>query len=214
MCVSIPMICTHGFHRHKEQIKQCPDYFDVTRKKQLQRRDAKDKEWQLLFLSTETWKKIRITCRGFFLYCRSLIDYSDNAPKGSIVKICVISPAHSNYSAIEAHFSTVRGANQDSATKYAAFIGSRDMFKANLALKNNKMYSAADVGVMTAGKEIGPSEFIKYHDGREKKMNGVIFSIIQTEYRMRTCQSQHSHRHFTPCFQRHSVDTRRMLCNS
>mmetsp|Transcript_4478 Transcript_4478/g.10115 ORF Transcript_4478/g.10115 Transcript_4478/m.10115 type:complete len:258 (-) Transcript_4478:383-1156(-) len=162
------------FCRIEKQLEECLEYFEKMRKRQLERRAAKDKEWELSFLDSKTWRNLRIICRGFPAYCRALIDYADFAPDGSIQKLCAISPAQSNSSAIEAWFSCTRGSKQDSATHYAAWVGSRDMFKADKALRNNKMYSAKDVGEVSAGEVIGPVELVKYHRGREKKTNDLI----------------------------------------
>ena len=100
--------------------------------------------------------------------------YADQAAPGRIRKFSAISPAHSNSSSIEAWFSCVRQSKQDSATSYTAWVGSRDMFKASQALKNNKMYSADDVGEMSVDRNIGPSQFIKYHSKREGMMAEMI----------------------------------------
>ncbi|KAL7537399.1 hypothetical protein ACHAXR_010210 [Thalassiosira sp. AJA248-18] len=146
----------HNIDRYEEQIKKCLDCFERMRRRQLERRLAGDENWKLSFFASETWRNLRITCRGFFAYCRAIIEYSDYAPKGSIQKVYGVSPAHSNSSILEAWFSAVRNSNQDSGTSYAAFVGNRDMFKAQQALKNNKMYSADDLGDTSVGKMIGP----------------------------------------------------------
>ena len=160
--------------RIEKQLEECLGYLEKMRKRQLERREAKDKEWALSFLDIKTWRNLRIICRGFPAYCRALIDYADNAPEGSLQKLCAVSPAHANSSAIEAWFSCTRGSKQDSATHYAAWVGSRDMFKAGKALKNNKMYSARDVGEMSVGEVIGPAELVKYHRDRDGKTNELI----------------------------------------
>ena len=123
--------------RIEKTLQECLEYFERMRKKQLERRKAKDKDWELSFLDSKTWRNLRITCRGFLAYCRALIDYAEKAPDGFMQKLCAVSPAHSNSSAIEAWFSCTRNSKQDSATHYAAWLVSRDMFKAGKALKNN-----------------------------------------------------------------------------
>ena len=87
---------------------------------------------------------------------------------------CVINPAHSNSSNIEAWFAYVRMHKADSPTRYGALVGSRDMTKASQALKNNKAYDAADAGEEEKRKIIGPSEFIKFHNAREKTMQDMV----------------------------------------
>jgi len=150
------------------------------RKRQLERRYAEDEErdelWELSFLAPETWRNLRIACRGFFGYCRACIHYADHAPEGCLKKFYAVSTAHSNSSAIEAWFSYVRNSKQESAVSYPGIVGNQDMFHAVNALKRNKMYEAGDVGEMIAGKLLGPAELIKYHSGREEQ---VTESIIQ-----------------------------------
>ncbi len=93
---------------YEKQIMNCLDYFDEMCQKQLKQRDDKDGDWKLSFMSPQTWANLRITCRGFFGYCRNLMMYADQAAPGDIRKFCAISPAHSNLSSIEAWFSCVR----------------------------------------------------------------------------------------------------------
>ena len=101
------------------------------RKKQLERKLAKDEHWELSFLATETWRNLRMTCRGFTAYCRSVFKYADNAPEGSMRKVYAVNPAHSNSSILEAWFSAVRNTKSDSTPSYAHFVANRDMKKAN-----------------------------------------------------------------------------------
>ena len=70
----------------------------------------------------------------------------------------------------------MRNTKSDSTPSYAHFVANRDMKKANAvrALSNNQMYDASDVGEIRTGKFFGPSEIIKYHSGRELKMENVI----------------------------------------
>ncbi|KAL7534523.1 hypothetical protein ACHAWF_004856 [Thalassiosira exigua] len=62
----------------------------------------------------------------------------------------------------------------DSASSYASCVAGKDLFKASTSLKGNKMYSAADVGEQIAGKQIGPKEFVRFHNERQAKVNGII----------------------------------------
>jgi hypothetical protein len=101
------------------------------------------------------------------------MQYGDIAPVGSIPKVYGISVAHSNSSAIEAWFSVARMLGLDSTTKYESLVGNKDMLRAtqaDIALENNRMYSGGNVGEVSAGKFLGPSELVEYHQMREKKM--------------------------------------------
>ena len=93
-----------------------------------------------------------------------------NIPEGTIQKIYFVSPAHSNSSPIEAWFSSVRAGNGgDSAVQYATTVGGKEMIRSEAALRNNPCYNSGDVGFIQQGNFIGPSELVKYHDGREQK---------------------------------------------
>ncbi len=47
-------------------------------------------------------------------------------------------------------------------------------FNAGRALKNNKMYSADEVGEMSVGNKVGPSELVAYHKKREERATGMM----------------------------------------
>lgn len=161
--------------RYEKQVQKCLAYFERLRSKQLQRRAAKDDQWELSFLAPSTWTNLRMTCRGFFAYAHALIGYAENAAEGQIMKFSCVSPAHSNSSAIEAWFSGTRGARQDTATSYPSWVANRTMIGEVVELSsNNKMYDRADVGETNAGMLIGPSEFIKFHNSRETQMTEVV----------------------------------------
>jgi len=119
-----------------------------------------------------------MTCRGFFAYCRALLKYCDDiSNRLNVPRIKGINPAHSNSSNIEAWFSYVRGMKADSATSYAALVSSKDMLKATqatLSLKNNKMYSSAELGEIEEGNTIGPKELVRYHSNREEKAEEMV----------------------------------------
>ena len=56
----------------------------------------------------------------------------------------------------------------DSAISYHHAVGSRQLFKAQQALKNNPSYSANDVGTLNASKTtIGPREQVKFRTSRK-----------------------------------------------
>ena len=162
-------------YRFESEIIKNLNYFhglwtaQQTRRAQL---DKGDKSWQKDFLASETWRNLRMTCRGFFGYCRYVIQYAD-AHRAEI-KFNAISPAHSNSSVIEAWFSLVRMAKQDSAPCYLAYIKNRQLINAHKALDGNKMYAGADVGVLTHGKDVGIRELSNTQKGREKRKNDLI----------------------------------------
>jgi len=89
------------------------------------------------------------------------------------MKLHLVSPALPCYPLLA--FSVARGFRQDTAPGYTSFVGSRDMINANVALKNNPMYSAEDVGEMSVGRLVGPGEIVKYHSNRKQKLKDLIF---------------------------------------
>lgn len=162
------------YYRYENQVKESLEYFESLRQVQLQRSGENAAK---TFLAPETWRNLRITCRGFFAYCREMIVRADQYQKlGKIKNFYCVSPAHSNSSPIEAWFSVVRGSRQDSATTYASMLAGREMNKAQASatLKNNKMYMATHIGGIDLGKEIGPTELINFHKHREKQMKDMI----------------------------------------
>ena len=78
--------------------------------------------------------------------------------------------AHFNLSVLEAWFAAVRNTKQDSVTRYQHYVANKDTKKANanVALGGNKMYSPGDVGELSTGKVVGPSELIKYHRSNQR----------------------------------------------
>ena len=172
------MLSLNFLSRYETQVKKCLDYFQGLRERQLERRHEKNKEWELSFLAPETWRNLRMSCRGFFAYCRAMIQYTDCAKPGTVARFYGVSTAHDNSSGLEAWFGTVRNSKADSTTRHQYFVANKVMRKANvdvaLGQNRNKMYSAGDVGELHAGKDIGPSEFIKYHSGRENRMSERI----------------------------------------
>ena len=63
----------------------------VLRNKSLDLREEGDKTWEATFLAKETWRNLRITCRGFFEYCRNVISYAKkNAGKMPPFKGCLL----------------------------------------------------------------------------------------------------------------------------
>ena len=84
--IRLPFPSYLPFHRRYEnQVKECLDYFDAMRRCQLLRAGTNNAE--KTFLAHETWRNLRITCRGFFIYCRAIMKCVENAPDGSIEKV-------------------------------------------------------------------------------------------------------------------------------
>ena len=106
-----------------------------------------------------------MTCRGFFCYCRSVIDYATTHN----IKFYAMSPAHANSSVIEAWFSLVRSSRQDSASGYCAFVKNVQMRNATKALEGNNAYSADDVGDISIGEEADIRDLIRQQSSREKE---------------------------------------------
>ena len=147
-------------------MKQSLNYFHRLWLKQQERRDNGDKNWEAQFLSAETWRNLRITCRGFFGYCRSIIDYASTHDN---IKLYAVSPAHANSSIIEAWFSLVRRSGQDSGTSYGAIVKNVHMRDANKELKRNSMYSAEDVGDIEAVEHLDLLELSRHQKQRRKE---------------------------------------------
>ena len=168
--------------RFEEQIKKSLDYFEVMRKKQLIRKKDKKEGWEATFLESETWTNLRMTCRGFFAYCRYAIRLGEEWAH-LIPKFPAVSPAHSNTSIIEAWFSLVQKQRMDDAVNYPSFVGNRKMLKANKTLKNNNMYSEKDIGELTSGRIIGPRELIKFHQQRKEIPERQICEYLKKRLR-------------------------------
>ena len=75
----------------------------------------------------------------------------ENAPDGSIEKVYLVSPAHSNSSPVEAWISTVRAGRQDLAVNYATCVGGKEMVKSDTALKKNPMRSLLMLAISRKG---------------------------------------------------------------
>jgi len=63
---------------------------------------------------------------------------------------------------------------QDNPVHYAAFVAGRNLVKLAAALKNNKMYSAADAGHVYAGEICGPSQLVKFLELRKVKRDELV----------------------------------------
>jgi len=156
-------------------VKRSLNYFHRLWSKQQERRENGDKNWQPQFLAADTWKNLRTTCRGFFGYCRSIIDY---ASKHNSIKLYAVSPAHANSSVIEAWFSLVRSGGQDSATSYCAFVKNFQLRDPNSALKKNSSYAGADAGKVCSGEEIDVRDLINHQQWRNEEKD-VRISVYQ-----------------------------------
>jgi len=152
-------------------VKRSLNYFHRLWLKQQERRENGDKNWQPQFLAADTWKNLRTTCRGFFGYCRSIIDY---ASKHNNIKLYAVSPAHANSSVIEAWFSLVRCSGQDSATSYGAFVKNCHLRNPNKALKGNGMYAGADAGKVCSGEEVDIRELLRDQKRRNEEKDARL----------------------------------------
>jgi hypothetical protein len=95
--------------RYEEQVKKSLEYFAKLRKAQLVRKAAKMTGWQMTFLDSKTWRNLRITCRGFFAYCRYCIKFADTIHIRNYIPLFkAVSPAHSTTSILEAGFALAR----------------------------------------------------------------------------------------------------------
>jgi hypothetical protein len=95
------------------------EYFETWRTRQLQLRTLDDKEWKRKFLSPITYLHLRIGIAGFFSYVRIVLN-EQNGPS-------YVPFLHSNSSTIEAWFSMVRGAKQDTPVGYRGAVGAMDV---------------------------------------------------------------------------------------
>jgi hypothetical protein len=147
-----------------------------------------DTSWQKEFLAAETWRNLRMTCRGFFGYCRCVLAYAEKNP--DTIKTKSISPSHSNSSVLEAYFSLVRMYHQDDAPSYLAFSKSRQMISAHNALRSNPMYSEHDVGDISTGKDVGIPELTKCRREREGRKNALIMNYEKNRHEESTAETK------------------------
>lgn len=165
--------------RYEAQVKKNLSYFASLRVKQLQRKESKVDGWEKTFLDYgKTWTNLRITCRGFFLYCRSVIKHADLL-KDTIPRFHALSPAHSNTSVLECNYSVARKAKAEDARSYTAFVANRFMAKVGTALDNNKMYCSEEVGFLYVGKEVGPREMIKFIGKRKELTKNLTIQYTE-----------------------------------
>jgi len=131
-------------------------YFGELRQAAVRRKDGGNVNWEKTFLAKETWRNLRIACRGFFEYCRAIIKFAKDSGD-DIPAFYAVSVAHSNSSVLEAWFSLVRNMRLDSATSYGSAVGNKQM-RSNCSLATNGMYAKEQVGPLLAGSPVGPSE--------------------------------------------------------
>jgi hypothetical protein len=135
-CFFISLVISTSSHAQicksfESELKKNLNYFHGLWDAQQSRRafmEKGDKSWQKEFLAAETWRNLRMTCRGFFGYCRAVLAYADSHPD---IKSKSISPSHSNSSVLEAYFSLVRMYHQDDAPSFLAFSKSKQMISAH-----------------------------------------------------------------------------------
>jgi len=96
------------------EVKSALDYFEAWRMASLQLKAKKDPAWEKAFISTITYRNLRIGVRGFFSYCRSVFQLPD--PPSYVPFL------HSNQSSLEATFSHIRRVGGDSSLNYPSAI--------------------------------------------------------------------------------------------
>ena len=92
--------------RLEEKVRKSLLYFEELETANLNRKKLKDRTWQNRFLSTETWKNLRIAVQGFFQYGYAVIEYAESH-LALISKFNALSVKQSNTSVLEAWFSLV-----------------------------------------------------------------------------------------------------------
>ena len=98
--------------RLEERVRKSLLYFEELETANLNWKKLKDRTWKKRFLSTETWKNLRIAVRDFFQYGYAVIEYAESHP-ALIPKFNALSVTHSNTSVLEAWFSLVRNMKLD-----------------------------------------------------------------------------------------------------
>ena len=111
-----------------------------------------------------------------------MIQYLDCAKSGTVARFYGVSITHANYGTVDTLFANVRNSKANSTTRYQYFVANNSMRKANVDIalgeNRNKMYSPGDLVELHAGKDVGPSEYIKYHSGRESRTIELIKDMI------------------------------------
>ena len=127
------MIRWNNIEKYEAQMIKNLEYFQRLRDTQLARRDAGFEDWENTVIAKETWDIMRISARGFFSYCRYMIEYAMHTsarnptqlPSRRVFAKFAVTPAHSNSSFIELWFGIVRYMGFDEALKYAFSIANR-----------------------------------------------------------------------------------------
>ena len=96
------------------EVKSALDYFEAWRTASLQLKAKNDPAWEKAFISTITYRNLRIGVRGFFSYCRLAFQLPD--PPSCVPFL------HSNQSSLEATFSHIRRVGGDSSLNYRSAI--------------------------------------------------------------------------------------------
>ena len=129
------------------------EYFSALRKDQLDRKVAECKGWEKTFIAKDTYDILRLSFRGFFAYCRYIIELETDMPAQllpcppDVKPKFAITPAHSTTSFIEAWFSLVRLMGFDEAIKYYSGVANRHMVQGiKTSLSSNPYYDSVDVG--------------------------------------------------------------------
>lgn len=184
------MVRHDNIDRLEAQTKKNLEYFGRLRKAQLERKLAGVSDWEVTFIPLDTYNIMRISFRGYFVYCRALIDAAKNTPPdrlpAGIRSDLAISPSHFLTSWIEAWFALARIMGFDEATKYAAGVANRLMAQGiKQSLKKNSMYEAEDVGdVIEDIKKMGQKELANLHQAKRKLVQELIaaYNSKKTSY--------------------------------
>ena len=108
--------------RLEKRVRKSLLYFEELETANLNRKELKDLTWQTCFVSTETWRNLRIATQCFLHYGYVVIEYAESHP-ALIPKFNALSVTHSNTSVLEAWFSLVRNMKLDSAINYGTAVG-------------------------------------------------------------------------------------------
>lgn len=148
-----------------KKMKKRLSFFEEWRIYAEEQKDAGDTEWGKKFLATITYRNLRTTVVGFFLYAKMILDDAENDH-------WYVTLSHGSQSSIENVFSQLRGMNRDTADA----VG-----KGLLASKANKMMDTSqmkkggcyDDALVTASEEtVNPRNIFKRRDDlRQNKLD-------------------------------------------
>ena len=164
------MISWKNIDELEAQVKKSLEYFSALRKAQLDRKATNLEGWEKTMIAKETYDILRLSFRGFFGYCRYLIELAANSPANllprplNVKQKFAITPAHATSSFIEAWFLLMQLMGFDEAIKYCSGVANRQMAQGiKRALANNPSYDAEDVGeIQDENLQMDPRELVKF----------------------------------------------------